>query len=320
MRNLQRKQLFLAVFIAVFAVLTGGGFAGAVVIGSGDSDPVAPITRVKTVPLVKAVNPAKPAVKPSASPTEAPVPAADAPAPAPRRVAPAAPRPAAPPPAPAAPRVAHNSGGANNTALLVGINNAPGSPKLEGSITDAKNMRTALLKYGYKDQNIKLLADASRHEILTALDSLAKRTSGKGLAVFLLATHSGNSGGDLSFATGGGGRISRGELASRLGRVPGKLWSMLATCYSQGYSVPGIVGHNRIAVFSSDSGNYSYQLGSAGSWLVLYMVKRGMVERDAKSIEEAYHWAKNEIKKKSPDRMPILSDGISGDVKFAKAA
>lgn len=306
MGALQRKQLFAAIAVIAFAGLTASGIAGATM--RGEPTP-APVARVQATPRAER----------TAEPTEAPVPAADPTvAPRPRVVAAPAPRPAAPPPPPAPAAPVKSTGGAgNNTALLIGIDNAPGSSKLEGSITDAKNMRRALLKYGFKDKNIKLLADATRHQIITELDAFAGRTSGKGLAVFLLATHSGSSGGDLTFATGGGGRISRSELASRLGRVPGKMWSMFPTCYSGGYAVPGIVGKNRIAVFASSSSEYSYQLGSAGSWLVLYMVKYGMIDRDAPSIENAYHWAKNEMKKKNPDRVPILNDGIAGDVKLA---
>ena len=34
------------------------------------------------------------------------------------------------------------------------------------------------------------------------------------------------------------------------------------------------------------------------------------------SVEEAYHYAKNRLAKDAPDRTPIMSDGISGDVKL----
>jgi hypothetical protein len=202
--------------------------------------------------------------------------------------------------------------------LLIGINHAPGSTPLEGSITDVRNMKAALLKFGFQSKNIQVLTEgaANRGAILGALDSLANRSKSKGVAVFLLATHSGQSGGDLTFATGGGGRISRHELASRLGRVQGKLWSMLPTCYSAGYALPGIVGKNRIAIFSSASDAYTWQIGAAGSWLVLWMIDYGVLERRSPetSVEGLFRWTKAQLMKKAPDRAPIISDGIAGDL------
>jgi hypothetical protein len=202
------------------------------------------------------------------------------------------------------------------TALLIGINEAPGSTPLEGSITDVQTTKKALVKYGFKEANVKTLVEgqATRQGILNALDAFASRTSGKGLAVFHLSTHS--SGGDATFATGGGGRISRHELAAKLGRVRGKLWSNLAMCYSGAYELPGVVGKDRIAVFSSSATERSWQVGEAGSWMVIYMIKKGMLEREAPSIENAYHYAKNQLQKDAPERTPILSDGIAGEMKL----
>lgn len=264
--------------------------------------------RILATPKPKAPKPPKPP-KVKQQSVSAPA-AAAAPRPAVAAAPPAPPRPVARAASSSQPR-------ADKTALLIGVNKAPGTPTLEGSITDANNMRDLLVRQGFKRQNIVKLTDAqaSRGAVLAALDSLAARTSGKGMAVFMLASHTSPTG--PSFVTGDGGRISASELASRLGRVPGKLWTTLATCYGAGYSKAGIVGKNRIAVFSSPSDKYSYQLGSAGSWTVLYMIRKGMLEGQAKTdtIEGAYHWAKAAIEKENPDRKPIMSDGISGDVR-----
>ena len=213
------------------------------------------------------------------------------------------------------------AGAADKVALLVGINKAPGSTPLEGSITDVNNMKNALLMYGFKESNIQVLTEgkASRTGILNGLSSLSARSKSNGIAVFLLATHSGQSGGDLTFATGGGGRISRHELASHLGRVKGRLFSMLPTCYSKGYALPGVVGKNRIAVFSSSADEYTWQMGGAGSWLVYYMVKHAMVNRKApQSVEKSFAWAKAKINAELAERAPILSDGIPGDLVLGK--
>jgi hypothetical protein len=276
-------------------------------------------TRVQAAP-VATQQPTAPKPKPKKA---APKPVAPKPkpvAPAPARPAPAAP--VAPAPAPAKPAPAQFSapaaggGGANYTALLIGINNAPGSTPLDGSITDVKNTKAALIKYGFKTENIQTLVEgqATRGGILSALDRFASRTSGNGLAVFHISTHS--SSGDSTFATGGGGRISRHELAAKLGRVRGKLWSNLAMCYAGSYNLPGVSGKNRIAFFSSKATERTWQVGGAGTWMTIYMIKKGMLDRKASSVEQAYHYAKNALKSDAPGRIPLMSDGISGDVKL----
>lgn len=236
------------------------------------------------------------------------------PAPPPPKPAPiATPKPAVTP-AFSAPKPA--ASGQNNTALLIGINKAPGSDVLQGMVEDTRTMRTMLLRGGYKDENIKILTDgkATRSAILTDLDRLARRTSGKGLAVVSISSHSGISGGDMTFATGGGGRISRAELASRLGKVRGRLWTTISTCYSAAYDTPGITGANRIAMFTASKDELSYQ-NAAGSVSIVHMIQRGMIDRGIRSVEDAYDFAESSLRAAgAASKVPILKDGIPGDV------
>jgi hypothetical protein len=202
-------------------------------------------------------------------------------------------------------------------ALIVGINNARGGKPLPGSVTDARNLRKALLMYGFKDENIRMLVEtsATREAIRNELSSLASRTPSNGIAVFAVATHTRRYGGQNELLTSDGLRISAGELASRLGAVRSRMWIALPTCYSAGYALPGIVGPNRIATFASSADRPSYQLGDAGSFLILNMVRRAMLERQAPaSVEDAFHWAKNELEETSPENVPNMSDGIRGDL------
>jgi hypothetical protein len=201
-------------------------------------------------------------------------------------------------------------------ALIVGINNARGGKPLPGSLTDAKNMRNALLMYGFKDENIRMLLEgsASRDAIRRELASLATRTPSNGIAVFAVATHTRRYGGNNELLTADGLRISAGELASRLGAVRSRMWVALPTCYAAGYALPGIVGRDRVATFASSADRPSYQLGEAGSFLILNMVRHAMIERQAPgSVEDAFHWAKNTLEETSPDNVPSMSDGIPGD-------
>ncbi len=133
------------------------------------------------------------------------------------------------------------AGSQQRTALIIGINKAAGAEALAGAVPDAKNIRTALLRYGFPDGNIKMLLDgeATRPAIISELRSLAARTSPSGIAVFGLASHSGKT----SFRSVEGARIT----ASRAGFTSGcrpwphverlvdvlRRWLRIAGCYRQ---------------------------------------------------------------------------------------
>ncbi len=203
------------------------------------------------------------------------------------------------------------------TALIVGINHARGGRPLPGSITDANNLRDALLAYGFKSSRIKMLIEqeASAIAIRKGLESLARRTPRDGLAVFAVATHTRRRGGRNELLTADGNRISSTELASRLGRVRSRMWVALPTCYAGGYALPGIIGPRRIATFASPRDQQTYQLGSAGSYLFINMVRRAMLEGGApKSVESSFRFAVKTLKKDAPDRVPHMLDGIKGEL------
>jgi hypothetical protein len=318
--------------LTAIAVLTAFGGTGLAV--TLRTSPSAPSVRPSASPawLQPFERPGE--ILPTAAPTRKPVPAKNTPTPKPApAVVTAAPsptkRPSPPPPTPTphpaskpAPKTpAFNapkasSGGANNTAVLIGINHAPGSDVLQGMVEDTKTMKTMLLRAGYKSENITVLTEkkATKGAILSALDALARRTSGKGLAVVSISSHSGISGGDMTFATGGGGRVSRAELAARLSKVRGRLWTTISTCYSAAYDTPGITGTNRIAMFTASKDELSYQ-NAAGSVSIVYMIQRGMIDRGIRSVEDAYDFASSELRAAGAgSKVPILKDGIAGDV------
>jgi caspase domain-containing protein len=226
-------------------------------------------------------------------------------APASRSPAPPAPKPSAPAPAP-------GGGPANNTALLIGVNHAPGSAPLQGMVRDAELMKKMLIRQGFKRENITLLADgaANKGAILRELDRLAARTSGRGLAVVSISSHASR---NATFATGGGGRVSRAELSSRLARVRGRLWTTISTCYAGAFAAPGIEGNGRVAVYTSSANELSYQ-NERGSVGIVSMIEHGMLDHKLTSAEDAFAYAKKELGKSAPERTPIFKDGIPGEV------
>ncbi len=206
---------------------------------------------------------------------------------------------------------------AERTAVIVGINHARGTPPLPGSVRDARNLHEALVRYGFRAENITLLleGEATRSAILGALRSLADRTPASGVAVVAIATHTKRVHGTNLLATADGSRISGGELASHLRGVRSPAWIALPTCYAGGYALPGIVGFNRIATFASSADRMSYQAGDAGSFLFIHMVRRAMVEGlSPASVESAFEFARRELTRDHPEHVPSMSDGVPGDL------
>lgn len=223
-----------------------------------------------------------------------------------------APAPAAQPPAPA-PVVAPAVATSERIALVIGINSPRGSQPLEGAVTDAHYMYDALRLYGFQESEIILLTEqqATIGAIRAALADFAARSSPTGLAVFSWAGHSSGT----SFATYNGERFAATELASGLSRVRSRMFVALPTCYSAAYSLPGIVGPGRVVAFSSANNEYTFELGSAGSYMMIYLVREAMIKGYApQSVEGAFAYAHDTIAAKYPNRVPSMNDQIAGDL------
>jgi hypothetical protein len=213
--------------------------------------------------------------------------------------------------------------GADRTALIIGINQAGDGAPLFGSITDARNVETALGLYGFapKDVSMLLEGEATREAILHELDKLADRTAPDGIAVFAVATHTRIRGGVNEILTADGLQVSAHELAERLGRVQANTLVLLPTCYAAGYDLAGITGPRRLAIFASRARERGYQQGEAGSYLVQYVVREAMVKGHAPdTVQESFRYAEERLRIEYPNRVPIMSDGIGKDLVLGRWA
>lgn len=202
------------------------------------------------------------------------------------------------------------------TALLVGLDNAPGGSPLPGSRADVHTMRRALLMYGFDPGAIVTLVEgqATRAAIHAALDQIAARTSDDSITVVLFAAHSSWTSGGLNMRVWDG-RIGADDFATRLARVRGRVWTTFATCFAGGYARPGVIGSRRIAVFSSSASKTSLQLGDAGSFLVLYLARHAMIEgRSPRSVESAFRYAREHIALADVRHVPRIDDRIPGEL------
>ncbi len=206
---------------------------------------------------------------------------------------------------------------AKRHAVIVGIDHAPGATTLQGAVRDARTVEEAVLDYGFLPKNVTTLLDAhaTRNAFLAALERLARETPPDGIAIVAVAAHSRIRGGMAQLGMADGLRVNASEMAERLQRVRAPTWVALSTCYAASYALPGIVGPNRIATFASGRAARSYEVGDAGSYMVVAMVRRAMIERFApRSVESAFRWAESYLKRTAPARVPLMSDGIDGDL------
>lgn len=212
--------------------------------------------------------------------------------------------------------------GGPRSALLIGIDSPRGSTPLEGAVTDVENVYKALRVYGWDDSEITMLTEeqATIGRIRSELNAFAARSNPNGLAVFAWAGHSGRGRNGNTFATYNGERFAASELSRSLAQVRSKMWVILPTCYSGGYSTPGITGPGRVAVFSSSADEQTWEMGSAGTHVIIYMVKYAMVEGRADgSVEEAFAYAHKTLSEERPDRVPAMNDQVRGDLVLAVA-
>jgi hypothetical protein len=214
-----------------------------------------------------------------------------------------------------APAVVHHAtatgGSEMKTALIIGVGNPVGAQALPGADADARNERQALINDGFPAGNIQMLIDsqATRASILNGLTSLANRTSRSGTAVFAVSTHSSQD----SFRTYEGNRITRSQVASAIGRIPGRVLSIFAVCFADSYNTPGVTGPNHVAVFSSAGGEETWE-NSQGSDFIRGFVLEAMLEHKAAndSVEAAFTYADHEMLAAGSGH-PSINDQVPGN-------
>lgn len=233
---------------------------------------------------------------------------------------PATPRPPAPPPeqlraAGATPGVAPAGG---TWAVLVGINDYPGqNHDLRSAVNDINDVDEALRKMGVGGDRRLILRDgqASAERIRSSIDWLVARASPEATVVFFYAGHVQKVASATEALVGSdGGLIHDQELADRLAGLQARqTWIGIAACYSGGFTEVLKAGRILTAAATADSLAYEND-GFGRSYLVEYMVRRGMLGKGFTSVEGAFAWANSELKRDYPNRTGFQHDQVSGDL------
>jgi hypothetical protein len=213
--------------------------------------------------------------------------------------------------------------GPGTWAVIVGINDYPGSGHdLLASVNDARDVDAALARLGVPADHRVLLLDgaASSCGIRTALDWLVARATPDSTAVFFYAGHARKPGNRVIVAADGS-LISDAELGDSLGRLQARrAWVAMATCYGAGFTQ--MLAPGRILTGAAGADDLAYEaVGADRSFMVEYMVHRAILEGAApSSVEAAYAYARNALQVDDPARVPVQIDQTPGELDLRPSA
>jgi hypothetical protein len=219
-------------------------------------------------------------------------------------------------------------------ALLIGLNDyAYPTVDLAGSRPDAEELRTVLLRLGWRSDHIILIRDraGTAAHIIDGIRWLALKTTTASTVVFHYAGHEkytrtladgDNETRDVELWASDNRLIIDGTLGREMNRVAAsRMWIDISTCRSAGFNDAGMIKSGRILTFSSTVNEYSYDVPSLhhsafGYYLIhagMYL-KAGDANRDGKvTVEEAFAYARPFVIAQTGKRQyPVIVDRASG--------
>jgi hypothetical protein len=227
----------------------------------------------------------------------------------------APPPPPAPPPEPLRTPAATSSApsGTGVWAVMIGINDYPGSRgDLRSAVNDVNDVNEALFRFGVPGNQRLLIRDrqATAGVIAAAADWLAANAGPEATAVFFYAGHVRKMSSRTEAMVGADGRVvTDAQLADRLrGLAARKTWIVMASCYGGGFDEALAPG--RVLTAAADANHLAYENAAYGrSYLVQFMVREAMIEgRAPTSVQAAYDYARAELTRRHPGRVPVEYD------------
>lgn len=198
-------------------------------------------------------------------------------------------------------------------ALVVGINNYPGSRSdLRSAVADADTVEAALAGFGVPADNVVVLRDgqARKAQLVEAIRSLVEIAGPDSTVVFAYAGHVRKLDRDTeAIVAADGGLLTDAELASLLAPSSAKrMWLLMASCYAGGFTEALAPG--RILTGAADAHSLAYESQSVnGSYLVHHLVREGWLEgRAGRSVQEAFAYADVRIAQERSQGRPYQID------------
>ncbi|MGQ0520539.1 MAG: caspase family protein [Actinomycetota bacterium] len=214
----------------------------------------------------------------------------------------------APPPAPGS----SQSGG--TWAVIIGIDDYPGTRSdLRSAVNDANDVDTALAGMGVPATNRLVMRNgqASADGIRSGVEWLVSRAGPDATAVFFYAGHVRKAGLTTEALVGADGRlIEDRELGERLSHLPARrAWIAMASCYGAGFTE--VLAPGRVLTGAAGPDTLAYESSEYGrSFMVQYMVREAMIEKraGATTVQAAFAYAIAELAREHPARQPVQID------------
>lgn len=220
-----------------------------------------------------------------------------------------------PPPRLLQTKVAPAAGG--TWALVIGVNDYPGSAyDLRSAVNDADDVDRALGALGVPPERRLVLRDgqASRRNMLSSIDWLAAHAASDAVAVLFFAGHVRKLDHDTeAMVAADGASVTDAELARRLqGMAANRMWIGMAACYGGGFTEALAPGRVLTGAAAADERAYENS-GFGRSYMVEYMIRQGILEgRAPDSVQSAFAYARDQLSRDFPDRLPVQLDRGSG--------
>jgi hypothetical protein len=217
----------------------------------------------------------------------------------------------APPPALLRSRKTGTAGG--TWAVIVGINDYPGTTyDLKSAVNDADDVDKALAALKVPADRRLVLRDgqASRKTLQASVDWLVAHAGPDAVAVFFFAGHVRKlAPGREGMVTADGGTVTDADLASRLANLSARrAWIGMAACYGGGFTE--VLRPGRVLTGAASATERAYENSAFGrSYMVEYMVRQAMLEgRASDSVQAAFGYARDALARDYPNRVPVQLD------------
>jgi hypothetical protein len=209
-------------------------------------------------------------------------------------------------------------------AVIIGVNDYPGaSADLRSAVNDADDMDEALARLGVPAERRLVLRDrdATAETIGLAADWLVARAGPDATAVFFYAGHVRKTlRGNEAIVAADGELVDDETLAWRLAPLQAKAWIVMASCFGGGFTE--VLGPGRLLTAAADADNLAYENSGFGrSYLVQYMVRQGLIERNAPTTAQgAFAYADTALRRDYPNRVPFQADLTDGPIELSMPA
>ena len=204
-------------------------------------------------------------------------------------------------------------------AVVVGIDDYPGwRSDLRASVNDADATEAALAAYGVPPSRIVVLrnGEASAATIRASLGWLVQHAGRDATAVFFYAGHIRKlDAGREAIVAADGQLVTDADVAWDLKHLRARqTWIALAACFAGGFTE--VLAPGRILTGAADSSSLAYESAAYGrSYLAEFMIQRAMRNGwAAGSIEQAFAWAQEELRREHPKRVLVQHDLADGEL------